>query len=175
MGKFDDKLDAMLAGGRANPERSHALPAHAYRDPAEQAKFASEMLGTKEVELVLATEFENWVRWGRKRDWAPASFRCPLGYLYKSPDVFGGLYRSPPCDDLAAERMERIIVALPPKMREAFVMYRLDRARIGGHVVIVKGRKRKAEILGVTVSHYHYLVRTAHRAILAAWRTKKPA
>jgi hypothetical protein len=129
-----------------------------------------ENLVTKEIEARLAHELDNWIRWGRRRDWLPQGFRCPLGFLYKSPDVMGGLpHRPPPCDELAAQRMEQIVCALPPKMREAFVMYHLDKASRNGHVVIVRGRKRKAELLGVSLGHYHYLVRVAHRFVLDAW------
>lgn len=171
--KIDDLLGALTVGGRINPEASHAQPSRAYRDPAETAKFEAETYGTKQIEALMRDDLENWVRWGIRRDWMPPGFRCPLGFLYKSPDVFGGLpYRAPPCDEIEAVRMERIVCSLPDKTRQAFVMYRLDRAHVAGHVVIVKGRRRKAEILGVGVGHYHYLVRQAHRLVYSEWRKK---
>jgi hypothetical protein len=41
----EDKVDLLqvhCAGARLNPQPSHALPRHLYRDPATHVKFASE-------------------------------------------------------------------------------------------------------------------------------------
>lgn len=171
MRELDEKLASLSAGARQNPEASNAQPAHAYLDPAITARYEAETYGVKQIENLLRSELDNWIRWGRRKDWLPRSFKCPLGFLYKSPDVFGGLpHRPPPCDELEAERFERIVCALPPRMRTAFVMYQLDRAHVSGHVVVIQGRKRKADILGVSVGQYHYLVRQAHRMLYAEWR-----
>jgi hypothetical protein len=175
---LDDLLGALTVGGRLNPERSRAVESYKYGDPAKFVKFGSERgdmedsIRTKEVESILRHELENWLRWGRKRDWMPVSFKCPLGFLYKSTDVHEGSYRALPYDESEAVKLERIIVSLPQKHRQAFVMHHLDRAAVFGMVRIVRGRDEKARLLSVAKSRYHELVGQAHNIILREWQKK---
>lgn len=127
-------------------------------------------LGTKEIESILHHEIDNWIRWGRKRDWMPVGFRCPLGFLYKSTDVHEVSYKSLPCDIGAAAKFERLVISLPERHREAFVMHQLDKAHMNGSVVILKGRFDKARLLGVQVRQYHNIVLQAHNIILREWK-----
>jgi hypothetical protein len=156
-----------------------------YGDPAKHIKFESETRGeameplvrTKEVEGILRHELENWLRWGRKRDWLPMSFACPLGFLYKSTDVHDSTYRELPCDGIEAAKLERIIVSLPQRHRQAFVMHMLGKAEINGYIRIIKGREDAARILAVQVRQYHNLVVQALNMVLREheWLQKKDA
>ncbi|HJV75358.1 MAG TPA: hypothetical protein VJ654_14120 [Noviherbaspirillum sp.] len=174
-------LEAMLAaltvGGRMNPEKSRAQPRRYYGDPANHIKFESEKgglmqeaLGTKEIESILKHEIDNWVRWGKKRDWMPVGFRCPLGFMYKSTDVHEASYKPLPCDEGNAARFERIVISLPERHRSAFVMHQLDKAHVQGWIVILRGRDDKARILGVQKSRYHELVSQAYNIVLREWK-----
>jgi hypothetical protein len=124
------------------------------------------MQGTKEIEGILRHELDNWMRWGRRRDWMPTSFRCPLGFMYKSTDVHETSYRPMPCDEIGAAGFERIVVSLPEKHRQAFVMYHIGKAHVRGKVVVFKGRDDGAKLLGVQLRQYHYLVNQAHSMVL---------
>jgi hypothetical protein len=164
---------------KQTPERSRALPQHAYGDPANYVKFERERggqmhesLGTKDIESILRPEIENWIRWGKKRDWMPVGFRCPLGFLYKSTDVHEASHRALPCDEGSAAGFERIIIGLPERHRKAFVMHQLDRAHVQGWIVIVQGRDDKARILGVQKSRYHELVSQAFNMVLRDFQKK---
>lgn len=162
---------------RQDKPRSQALPAYKYGDPAKFIVFEREKkrgvpmegLGTKEIEGILRHELENWIRWGRKKDWLPVSFRCPLGFLYKSE---GGetVASSLPCDGLEAAKLERIVVGLPQKHRQAFVMHQLDRAAVRGVVVIVRGRDDKARLLGLHKSRYHEVLSQAFNMVYREWQ-----
>lgn len=130
-----------------------------------------EKLGAKEIELKMRHELENWIRWGRQKDWMPASFRCPLGFLFKSSDARSGHDVRPlPCDGLEAVKLERIIVGLPQKHRQAFVMHQLDRAAVNGVVRIVEGRDDKARLLGVQKSRYHEILAQAFNMVWREWQ-----
>jgi hypothetical protein len=130
-----------------------------------------EELRLKEVESVMRHELENWIRWGRKKDWLPASFRCPLGFLFKSTEVHDvAADKELPCDGLEAVKLERIIVGLPQKHRQAFVMHHLDKAADRGFIRIVRGREDKARLLCVQVRQYHNIVAQAHNIVLREWR-----
>ena len=123
-------------------------------------------LKTREVENILHYEIENWIRWGRKRDWLPTGFRCPLGFGYK---------RSPanyvlPCDERTALLFERVVIALPEKHRQAFVMHHLERAAVRESIVTVRGRNMKARLLAVGKSRYHQIVGQAHNIVLREWQ-----
>ena len=134
-------------------------------DPAETA-------GTKEIEAILYYDLQNWLRWGRRRDWMPVSFRCPLGYLYKSSDVHeGSQIRMPVCDEIGAAGFERIVVSLPEKHRKAFVMHHLEKMAVRNLIVVVRGRDNRARLLGVAARQYHDIVRQAHRMVLRDWTT----
>jgi hypothetical protein len=172
-----DLLQLLTVGGRLSGERSRALPTHYYGNPADNVKFASETIitgggmetekvRTKDAEAILSHEIENWIRWGRKKDWRPASFRCPLGFLYKSSDTLTPTYRPPECKEIEAVKMERIVVGLPQRHRQAFVMHHLERAAVDGQVFIQVGRNQAARILGVQLRQYHYLVNQAHTMVL---------
>lgn len=129
------------------------------------------MQGTKEIEGILRHELDNWLRWGRKRDWMPVGFHVPLGYLYKSADT-GASYRPLPCNENQAVRLERIIVELPEIHRQAFVMYQLGRAAVSGYVKVIRGYKQNARVLGVSERKYYYLVEQAHNMVLREWERK---
>lgn len=164
-----DMLEILTAGGRLNPEKSNALPQRQYGDPSKFTKMKGEcMQGTKEIEGILRHEIENWMRWGRKRDWMPTGFRCPLGMMYKSLDRDdveqpGQFIR---CDEIGAAQFERIVIALPERHRQAFVMHHLEKAAVNGWIMIQVGRNDAARILGVQLRQYHYLVNQSHGMVL---------
>lgn len=125
---------------------------------------------TKEVVEILRHEIVNWLRWGRKRDWKPVGFRCPLGYLFKSTDTWAETRKASPCDDHEAAKFERVVVSLPERHRQAFTMYWLDKAAADGMVRIVTGRDEKARLLGLQKTHYHEIIGEAHNIVLREWR-----
>ncbi|WP_157845786.1 hypothetical protein [Herbaspirillum huttiense] len=125
-------------------------------------------LKTKEVEGILHHEIENWLRWGRKRDWMPMGFRCPLGFAYKGSRASCVA----PFDEQAAVALERIVISLPDKHRQAFVMHHLERAAVRQSIVIVRGRDMKARLLAVGKSRYHEIVAQAHNIVLREWQRK---
>lgn len=157
---------------RAGKESSRALPMEMYLDP--QRRNMDEYAKTKDIERILFRELDNWIRWGKKRDWLPVSFRCPLGFLYKSVDKD---YEAPPerlpdpIDSLAAVKMERLVMGLPARHRTAFVMYQLGKAAVDGEIRIVKGRDDAARLIGVQKSQYHDIVRQAGNMVLRGWNT----
>lgn len=173
------RLEAMLV--REGKEKSRALESKyygRYGDPANHVEFQSVKAGglmedaelkTREVEKILQHEIENWIRWGRKRDWLPTGFKCPLGFAYKgmSPGF------AEPCDERAAVMFERIVVSLPDKHRQAFVMHHLDRAAVRSLVVVVRGRDVKARLLAVGKSRYHEMVAQAHNIVLRKFQLDK--
>jgi hypothetical protein len=130
------------------------------------------MQGTKEIEGILRYELDNWLRWGRKRDWMPVGFKVPLGYLYKSTDVHEPTYRPLPCNENQAVRLERIIVELPEIPRKAFVLYQMDRAAVNGYIRRVRGYDQNAALIGVAKSKYYQLVQQAHNMVLREWERK---
>lgn len=169
------RWDAALV--RQGKEKSRALESKYYGrrgDPANHVEFQSVRAGglmedaelkTREVEGLLRHEIDNWIRWGRKRDWMPTGFRCPLGFAYKgeSPSF------SEPYDHAAAVEFERIVVNLPEKHRMAFVMHHLERAAVRHLIVIVRGRDQKARLLAVGKSRYHEIVAQAHNIVHREW------
>ena len=105
---------------------------------------------------------DNWIRWALGRQYGPPSFKCPLGYLFKATKVWEkSSSPRPTIDDIAAFRLEKIIVGLPERHRQAVVMHCLNRAANEGRVNIVKGRDDRAKLLGVQKSQYHEIVRQA--------------
>lgn len=156
----DDKINVMAlmtVGGRLTNERSYAAPSKYYHDPANHVKFQGEKM-SDELRLIM----DNWIRWALGRDYLPASTRCPLGYLYKATDVWERSESArTPIDGIAAVRLEKIIVGLPERHRQAVVMHFLNRAANEGRVNIVKGRDDRAKLLGVQKSQYHEIVRQA--------------
>jgi hypothetical protein len=162
----EEWLALFFVGGRMNPEKSRAMEQRRYGDPSHGIKMAGEelMQGTKEIENTLRYELENWIRWALGRSHYPPSFKCPLGYLYKSEE-----YREAPrprVDDISAAAFEKIVVGLPERHRQAFVMHHLNRAASHGRVKILKGRDEGARLLGVQVRQYHYIVNQAHAMVL---------
>lgn len=132
------------------------------------------MQGTKEIESLLRHELDNWIRWGTRRDYLPPSFKCPVGFLFKSTDVHHEpVYRAPRVNDIEAARFEKIVVGLPERHRQAFVMYHLERASVKGKVFIHIGRGDAAKLLGVQVRQYHYMVNQAHAMVLRDWEVAK--
>lgn len=137
----------------------------------------SENLGIREIEKILASEIGDWIRWGRNKDYLPVSFRCPLGFLYlpKRGDIETALYSKPkPINVLTVVEFERIVVRLPDKHRQAFVMYHLNRAKVRGRIV---EKKRSgydmAKLLGVSKSKFYGLVSEAHNMVFRNWKTKQ--
>ena len=135
-----------------------------------------ENLGTKQIEKILAGEISDWLRWGRGKDYLPVSFRCPLGFLYvpKRGDIAFRLEKPAPINLLAVVEFERNVCALPIRHRQAFVMYHLNRARIGDKIV---ERKRKsyemARLMGVQKRQFQYIVEQAHNMVFRRWKLKQ--
>jgi hypothetical protein len=176
----DEMLTLLLTRGRVVGQRSYARESKYYGrlgDPANHIKLqgkGSSMEGTKEIENILRHELDNWMRWARRRDYLPVSFRVPLGYLFKSTDVHDG--EKPiriTVDEIGAAGFERIIVSLPQRHREAFIMYQLGRAAVAGKVRIIKGRDDCANLIGLRKSQYHEVVRQAHSMVLRKVKSVK--
>ena len=136
----------------------------------------SENLGTRQIEKILSREISDWIRWGRNKDYLPPSFKCPLGFLYvpRGGDREVILSRPPPINLLAVVDFEQIIVGLPAKLRIAFVMYHLNRAKINDRIV---ERKRSAQemgkILGVQKRQFYTMVEQAHNQVFRKWKKKR--
>jgi DNA-directed RNA polymerase specialized sigma24 family protein len=133
----------------------------------------SENLGIRQIEKILSSEITDWLRWGRNRDYLPPSFRCPLGYLYvpKRGDLEANLYRRAPVNLLRVIEFERIIVSLPKKRRQAFVMHHLHRALVRGRVIETKMTASDyARLLGVSRTDYFTLLNQAHNLVLRKWQ-----
>lgn len=137
----------------------------------------SENLGIRQIEKILASEIGDWIRWGRNKDYLPVSFRCPLGFLYlpKRGDIETALYSKPkPINLLSVVEFERIVVRLPEKHRQAFVMYHLNRANVRGRIV---EKKRSGydmgKILGVSKSKFYGLVSESHNMVFRNWKSKQ--
>jgi hypothetical protein len=133
-----------------------------------------ETLGIRQIEKILAREISDWIRWGRNRDYLPPSFRCPLGFIYlpMRGDLEVRLYKPVPVNLLQVVEFEKIVISLPEKHRQAFVMYHLDRALINGKVI---ERKRSgqdnAKLLHVHRSMYYVLLTQAHNLIFRKWKS----
>lgn len=136
----------------------------------------SENLGTKQIEKILAREISDWIRWGRNKDYLPPSFKCPLGFLYvpRGGDREVILSRPAPINLLAVIDFERLVVGLPVKLRMAFVMYHLNRARINNKVI---ERKRNAQemgqLLGVQKRQFYTIVEQAHNLVFRTWKQER--
>lgn len=132
-----------------------------------------EDLGTKVIENLLASEIHNWLRWARQRNYLPASVKCVLGNLaVQTEDDLAEAMKveSPlPPVESEAEAFEAVIVGLPERLRQAFILHHLDRGRVGSITVRVKGRNDKARVLGVGSRQYHYMVKQAHSLVLRRW------
>lgn len=137
-----------------------------------------ETLGIKQIEKILSREISDWVRWGRNKDYLPPSFRCPLGFLYlpMRGDLEVRLYKPAPINILEVVEFERLVMSLPVKHRQAFVMYHLDRALVNGRIV---ERKRSgqdnAKLLGVHRSRYYVLLAQAHNMVFRDWKAIQDA
>jgi len=136
-----------------------------------------ENLRTKQIESIIKTELENWLVWGKKRDWLPVSFKCVLGTLYIRPRIpigderYDTTYTPPiiPTESSAAD-FERIVIKLPERHKKAFVAHHLEKAVVDGKMIKLPQRDAKAKILGVGKSQYHDLVNQAHVMVLREWR-----
>ena len=126
------------------------------------------MLGTKAIENILRHELDNWLRWGKKRDWMPISFTCMLGRMYVSryPIDAESRVSIAKIDEISAAQFERIIVALPERHRQAFVIHHLEKCVIDGCIKKVRDRDDAARCLGVGKSQYHAIVNQAHSIVL---------
>lgn len=137
----------------------------------------SENLGIREIEKILASEIGDWIRWGQNKDYLPASFRCPLGFLYvpMRGDIEATLYSKPkPIKVLSVIKFERIVVRLPSRHREAFVMYHLNRAKVRNRVI---ERKRSGyemgKLMGVSKAKFYGLVSEAHNMVFRNWQASQ--
>lgn len=130
----------------------------------------TDLMTTQAVETLLGLEIENWLRWGRRRDWMPMSFRCAIGLLYKSSEVHEASYRPLPCDGVLAVRLERLVVALPERHRQAFVLHHMERCAIKGKLRVAHVRNDKARLLGLQKTQYHELLRQAHNIVWREWQ-----
>lgn len=130
--------------------------------------------GVKDVERILSGEIWNWLRWARQRNYLPASVKCVLGQLHirdEDDKVDEMRVENPlPPDELEAEAFEKVINALPKKLRQAFILHHLDRGVVGHVVVTVKDRKTKAQVMGVGARQYHYYLTQAHQTVLTRWQ-----
>ncbi len=134
----------------------------------------SENLGIKQVERILAREISDWLRWGRNKDYLPVSFRCPLGFLYipRRGDIDVDRYKHAPINLLDVVEFERLVVRLPAKHRQAFVMYHVNRIAINGKVVHKKWTYTEmARLLGVQKSKFYDLLGQAHNMVFRDWKT----
>ncbi len=135
----------------------------------------SENLGTKQIEKILSAEIRDWLRWGRGKDYLPVSFRCPLGFLYVRPrgDLDIGRYRAPPINLLAVVEFERIVVALPAKHRQAFVMYHLNRIAINEKIEEKKYTySEMARLLSLQKTQFYTVLGQAHSMVFRNWKAK---
>jgi hypothetical protein len=132
-----------------------------------------ETLGIKKIEKILSREISDWIRWGRNKDYLPPSFRCTLGFLYlpMRGDLEVRLYKPVPVNLLEVIEFEKIVISLPVKHRQAFVMYHLDRALVNGRIVQRKrSYKDNAKLLGVHQTRYYVLLAQAHNMIFRKWK-----
>lgn len=133
----------------------------------------SENLGTKQIEKILSREISDWIRWGRNKDYLPPSFKCPLGFLYvpRGGDREVILSRPAPINLLAVVEFEKLVVSLPEKLRSAFVMYHLNRAKVNDKVIERKRTGREmGRLLGVQQSRFYQLVEKAHNLVFRNWQ-----
>lgn len=56
----EEYLAVLLAPARRDPERSHALPAAAYRDPAESVKLAADIVKAKRKKPIQVKVNKKW-------------------------------------------------------------------------------------------------------------------
>lgn len=130
------------------------------------------MQGTKQIENILRHDLDNWLRWGRRRDWMPQSFVCQLGTMYVSRlskvelDDEPAPRKLPKIDEIGAAQFERIVVSLPDRHRKAFVLHHMEKCAVNGWVVKIQGRDNMAKELGVGKSQYHVIVNEAHSIVL---------
>jgi hypothetical protein len=134
----------------------------------------SETLGIKQIEQILSRELSDWLRWGRGKDYLPVSYGSLLGKLYvpKRGDLEATLYKPAPINLLEVLEFEKIVIGLPKKHKQAFVMHHLGRAHVRGRILEKKmGGAEIARHLGVHRSRYYVLLNQAYRMIY--WRWKK--
>jgi len=123
------------------------------------------------IKNFLRKDIDNWIRWGKKKDYLPSSIKCVLGDLYKSTNVFDNdqdevvRARTFPVNSIEAERLESIVVSLSIKHRQAFVIYWLDKIAREGKVIYVHNRSDKWQAMKCSEAHYHRLVLAAHKDI----------
>lgn len=132
-----------------------------------------ENLRTKAIELLLKSELENWIGWGRSRDWLPTSFKCVLGRLHIRERIPMGDERYDPNyqpaekpKDISAAAFERVVIALPERLRTAFVAHHLDKAALNGRIVFLHDRTDRMRVLGIQKSQYHDMVNKSHIIVL---------
>ena len=133
----------------------------------------SEYLGIEQIEKILSTEIKDWIRWGRNKSYLPPSFKCPLGFLYlpMRGDLEVTLYKPAPVNLLSVLEFEKLVVSLPTKHRQAFVMHHLSRVEINGKIVVrrCKGAE-SARLLGVSRTRYYTILTKAHNSIFQKWQ-----
>ena len=131
------------------------------------------MYGTKEVEKMLAIPLDNWIRYGRMKDWMPSGFKCALGMMVKikERETDGPKDEIPmPIDEAMAVRFEVMVNNLPARHRQAFVMHQLGRFAEEHRIIRVRSREESARRMGVNMRQWHYLVNQACNMAMTRWR-----
>lgn len=126
----------------------------------------------KDFERQFGTQVDNWLRWGRQRDWLPMSFKSILALKYsgKKRDDDAALYKIPdPINELEALKMDCIVMALPLRQRQAFLLHHMGRASINNRMCRVRNSHDCAKILGVGKWQFYNLLRQASSHIHEAW------
>lgn len=165
----NDEIAARIAAAiiREGKQKSTAMPRHMYGDPANFVKFANEPeaaeLKTKEIEEILYHELDNWRRWCLKRDYMPTKGRDSLDRI---PSPASGKE----IDELQADRMERIVMGLPGRLKAVFIAHHLNKVVCGARVALAMNAERKYQLIGVNPRTYQRINADAHRAVLRSWQ-----
>lgn len=136
----------------------------------------AENLGIKQIEKILSNEIMDWLRWGKSKDYLPSSFRCPLGQMYipKRGDLEANLYKPMPVNELQALAFEKIVIGLPTKHRQAFVLHHLGRVHKRGRIIEKKLNGYDiAKLLGMHRSRYYVILAQAYNMIFHRWKLSK--
>lgn len=126
-------------------------------------------MGIKEFEQRFGKQVFNWLRWGKRRDWLPGSHVCLLGKRMVSGRRESGV-RYEAVNTLEAARMEKLVSALPPRNRQAFLLYYVGKASIDGKMRQSRCRDDCASLMGIGVWQYHNLIRQANMILADGWQ-----
>ena len=130
----------------------------------------AEKLRLKEFESVYLPIIDNWLRWGRLRDWLPPSWRNIIGLRYRPRNREEEHEEGKePIDEQQAVKMERIVTNLPAQFRQAFVLHYVGRAPVRGKMKIARTRAAGAKVIGVQLRQYYNRVNKAAIIISRQW------